>query len=349
MRVLVFSARPYDRRDLAQANAGGRHQIEFVDARLDAETLKLAAGFDAVCTFVNDPLDARTLAQLAAGGTRLAVLRCAGYNQVDVPAALGAGVTVLRVPAYSPHAVAEHAVALLLSLNRHLHRAYNRTRENDFRLDGLEGFDLYRKTVGVVGAGRIGAVFARIMAGFGCRVLVHDPLGLPPGLASDAIVASELAPLLAQSDIVSLHCPLTPQTRHLIDERALAQLRHGMMLINTSRGGLLDTTAVIEALKSGRVGALGLDVYEQEGDLFFEDLSSQIVTDDVFQRLLTFPNVIVTGHQAFFTREALAAIAQTTIANLDDYAAGRAGSSANRVDEALLRPAPAATPPNTLH
>lgn len=339
MRVLVYSARSYDRRDLSAANARHGHELEFVEARLAPETVPLAAGFPAICTFVNDTLGADTLVRLKVGGTGLVALRCAGYNQVDLPAAEACGMTLLRVPAYSPHAVAEHAVGLLLTLNRHLHRAYNRTRENDFRLEGLEGFDLHGKTVGVVGAGRIGAVFARIMLGFGCRVCIHDPLPVPAELLALGAVACPLDALLAHSDIISLHCPLTPATYHLIGAAALATMKPGVMLINTSRGGLLDTVAVNEALKFGHIGALGLDVYEQEGDLFFEDLSSRIVTDDVFQRLLTFPNVVITGHQAFFTREALAAIAETTLCNIDDYAAGRAALSSNRVDTSLLRPA----------
>ena len=336
MRLIVYSARRHDIRDLSAANAAQAHELEFVEARLGPETAKLAEGFEAVCAFVNDRLDAAVLDKLASAGIRLVVLRCAGYNQVDLNAADRLGMCVLRVPAYSPHAVAEHAVGLVLTLNRHLHRAYNRTRENDFRLDGLEGFDLFGKTVGVIGAGRIGAVFARIMLGFGCHVLVHDAVGAPPALLQLGAIENPLAELLAQSDIVSLHCPLTPQTKHLIDASALASMKPGVMLINTSRGGLLDTTAVIAALKNGHVGSLGLDVYEQEGDLFFEDLSSTIVADDVFQRLLTFPNVVVTGHQAFFTREALAAIAATTMANLDDFAAGRAAMSPNRVDLSLV-------------
>ncbi|EIT70964.1 MULTISPECIES: 2-hydroxyacid dehydrogenase [Hydrocarboniphaga] len=337
MRVIVYSAHRHDIRDLSAANSAQAHAFEFFEARLGVDTARLAEGFDAVCTFVNDSLDAVVLGKLAKAGIRLVALRCAGYNQVDLDAAQRLGLCVLRVPAYSPHAVAEHAVGLVLTLNRHLHRAYNRTRENDFRLDGLEGFDLFGKTVGVIGVGRIGAVFARIMLGFGCRVLVHDAFTVPADLLQLGARQSPLAELLAQSDIVSLHCPLTPQTHHLIDASALSTMKPGVMLINTSRGGLLDTTAVIAALKEGRVGFLGLDVYEQEGDLFFEDLSSTIVADDVFQRLLTFPNVVVTGHQAFFTREALAAIATTTIANLDDFAAGRATTSPNRVDLGLVR------------
>ncbi|NKF22443.1 2-hydroxyacid dehydrogenase [Solimonas marina] len=332
MRVLFFSARPYDRRSFAAAN--GRHELVFTETRLSAQTAGLAASYPAICTFVNDRLDAETLAALAAGGLRYVALRCAGFNQVDLRAAERLGIEVARVPAYSPYAVAEYAVGLLLTLNRKFHRAYNRVRENNFLLDGLEGFDLHGKTVGVVGAGRIGAVFANIMLGFGCRVLVHDPHSDDAALRAAGAQFVGLDTLLAQAQIVSLHCPLTPETHHLIDAAALARMQHGAMLINTSRGGLLDTAAVVGALKSGRLGALGLDVYEQEGDLFFEDLSSTIVEDDVFQRLLTFPNVVVTGHQAFFTQEALAAIARTTLVNLDDFAAGR--PCPNRLTAAAL-------------
>ncbi|WP_028079350.1 2-hydroxyacid dehydrogenase [Solimonas soli] len=333
MRVLFFSAREYDRRSFSAA--GGAHDCVFVEARLSAQTAALAAGYPAICTFVNDVLDAPALQRLAALGVRHVALRCAGFNQVDLRAAERCGIAIARVPAYSPHAVAEHAVGLILTLNRKFHRAYNRVRENNFLLDGLEGFDLYGKTVGVVGAGRIGAVFARIMLGFGCRVLVHDPLAQDGALRSAGAAFAALDEVLAMSDIVSLHCPLTPRSQHLINATSLARMKHGAMLINTSRGGLLDTPAVITALKSGQLGALGLDVYEQEGDLFFEDLSSTIVGDDVFQRLLTFPNVVITGHQAFFTQEALAAIASATLANLDDFEAGR--PCANRLTAALLR------------
>jgi D-lactate dehydrogenase len=333
MRLLVFSARDYDRRylDLANHARAEPHAIDYTDAHLSADTAALAAGYEAVCVFVNDRLDADVLARLHRGGTRLLLLRCAGFNQLDVPAAIAQGMQIARVPAYSPHAVAEHAVALLLSLNRHLHRAFNRTRENDFRLDGLEGFDLYGKTVGVIGAGRIGAAFAGIMLGFGCRVCIHDPLPLPADLLARGATATTLPDLLAASDVISLHCPLTPATHHLIDRRALSQMRAGVTLINTSRGGLLDTRAVIAALKAGRIGALGLDVYEQEEQLFFDDHSSSVVTDDVLQRLLTFPNVVVTGHQGFFTREALATIAETTLRNLDDYASGQLALRPNRL------------------
>jgi D-lactate dehydrogenase len=337
MRMLVFSTQSYDRVALDRANAGFGHALEYLETRLDRHTATLARGAPAVCVFVNDVLDAETLALLYEGGTRLIALRCAGYNQVDLRAADALELTVVRVPAYSPHAVAEHAVALILCLDRKLHRAYNRVRENNFRLDGLEGFDLFGKTIGVIGTGRIGSVFARIMLGFGCRVLACDAAGVDAALLQAGVEARALSPLLADSDIVSLHCPLTPDTYHLIDESALSAMRPGAMLINTSRGGLLDTAAVVRALKQGQLGALGLDVYEQEGDLFFEDLSDRIVPDDVFQRLLTFPNVLITGHQAFLTREALTAIAVTTLQNVRDFEAGVA--CANRITSALLQPA----------
>lgn len=335
MRILFFSAREYDRRAFEAANAG-RHELRFVEARLSPETWALADGHAALCTFVNDTLDAPALRELARRGVQLIALRCAGFNQVDLRAAEDCGLTVVRVPEYSPYAVAEHATGLILTLNRKFHRAYNRVRENNFLLDGLEGFDMRGKTVGVVGTGRIGRVFAHILRGFGCRILASDPFPAQ-ALVDEGARYVELAELLHESDIVSLHCPLTPDSHHLIDAAALARMKRGAMLINTSRGGLLDTEAVIRALKSGQLGALGLDVYEQEGDLFFEDLSSTVVADDVFQRLLTFPNVVITGHQAFFTREALAAIAATTLANVDDVAQGR--PCANRLTPALLRPA----------
>jgi D-lactate dehydrogenase len=336
MRVLFFNARSYDRRDFLAANERFGHELEFVEARLTPLTAPLARGYAAVCTFVNDVLDEATLEILAAGGTRLIALRCAGFNQVDLPSAARLGFTVLRVPAYSPHAVAEHAVGLILTLDRKFHRAYARVRDNNFLLDGLEGFDLFGKTVGVVGTGRIGRVFAGIMLGFGCRVCACDIVE-DPDLVARGVQYLGFDALLGEADILSLHCPLTPESHHLIDAAALARMKPGAMLINTSRGGLLDTAAVIAALKARHLGALGLDVYEQEGDLFFEDLSNTVVDDDLFQRLLTFPNVVITGHQAFFTREALQAIAETTLANIADFAAGR--PSANAVTAALVQPA----------
>lgn len=319
MRVVMYSTKAYDRQFFGGAGRSGL-DFTFLAPRLDEHTAVLAADHEAVCCFVNDSLNEAVLRILAGLGIKLIALRCAGFNNVDLAVARELGLLVCRVPDYSPYAVAEHTVALILDLNRHLHRAYNRVRENDFSLDGLLGFDLHGKTVGVIGAGKIGMVFVRIMLGFGCRVRVHDPMlvtELPHGAT-----AVSLAQLLTESDIISLHCPLTPQTRYLINADTLAVMKRGVMLINTSRGALVDTRAVILGLKSGHIGYLGLDVYEEEADLFFEDMSNLLVQDDVFMRLLTFPNVTITGHQAFFTREALTAIAETTIANLRAWHGG---------------------------
>ena len=321
MRVAVFSVKPYDRQWLEQSNRG-RHELAFFEPRLTAETAKLAEGFDAICVFVNDKVDKTVLEALAPNGLRVVALRCAGFNNVDLAAAKRLGVTVVRVPAYSPHAVAEHAVGLILALNRQLHRAHQRVREGNFSLDGLLGFDLHQKHVGVIGTGKIGRVVLAILKGFGCELFAYDPQPHPEAVELGARYV-ELPELLETSDIVSLHCPLTPQTHHLIDRDALARMKQGVMLINTSRGAIIDTAAVIDALKSQRLGSLGIDVYEEEADLFFEDLSNVVIDDDVFARLLTFPNVLVTGHQAFFTREALTQIAETTLANLDDIEGGR--------------------------
>ncbi len=318
MQVAVFSTKPYDRAFLQAANRARAtpHRLVFLEPRLSAETALLADGAAAVCLFVNDLADAPVLERLAAQGVRFVALRCAGFNNVDLAAASRLGIRIARVPAYSPESVAEHTVAMMLALNRRIHRAHARVREGNFALDGLLGFDMKGRTVGLIGTGRIGAALARILAGFGCRVLAHDP-------RPDAALPVEfvtLEELLAQSHIISIHCPLTPATRHLIDARAVARMRPGVMLVNTSRGAIVDTRAAIEGLKSGRIGLLGLDVYEEEGDLFFEDLSGQVLQDDVFARLLTFPNVLITAHQAFFTEDALAAIAETTLGNLDAFA-----------------------------
>jgi len=322
MKVAVFSTKSYDRTFLEAANVGGKHDLVFFEPRLNLETSVLAAGFPAVCAFVNDSLDAKTLLSIAEKGVRLLALRSAGFNHVDLAAARDLDLTLLRVPAYSPYAVAEHAVALILSLNRRIHRAYNRVREGNFALDGLLGFDLHGKTVGIVGTGRIGAITAQILYGFGCRLVGYDVYQNPDCLALGMEYVA-LPELFAASDIVSLHCPLIPETYHLIGAEAIGQMKPGMMLINTSRGQLIDTKAVTKALKSGIIGYLGLDVYEQETDLFFEDLSNHVIQDDVFQRLLTFPNVLITGHQAFFTEEALKNIAETTIGNITDFEQGR--------------------------
>lgn len=321
MRVTVYSTRPYDRRFLDAANAApdAGHELLYLETRLDAHTASAAAGSQAVCAFVNDRLDTEVLQRLHALGVRLVALRSAGFNHVDLEEAARLGMAVGRVPEYSPYAVAEHTAALLLSLNRKIHRAYARVREGNFGLDGLLGFDLHGRTVGVVGTGKIGECFARIMAGFGCRLLASDLRPNPDCIALGATYLA-LPELLAQSDIVSLHCPLTPQTRHLIDAEALSAMKRGAVLINTSRGAVIDTRAVIAALKAGALGGLGIDVYEEEADLFFRDLSAEVIQDDVFARLLTFPNVLVTAHQAFFTEDALRAIAETTLANVRAFA-----------------------------
>ena len=322
MRVAVFSAQPYDEEYLTDANAG-RHDLRFFQPRLTVDTVPLAAGSPAVCAFVNDHLDAPVLEGLVAGGVRHVALRSAGFNHVDLTAAARLGLRVARVPGYSPHSVAEHCVGMVLALNRKIHRAYNRVREGNFALQGLLGFDLHGRTVGVVGTGLIGATFARCMLGFGCEVVAADPFP-DEALRGAGVEYLPVEDLLARADVVSLHCPLTPETHHLIDARRVALMREGVMLINTSRGALIDTSAVIDGLKSGRIGHLGLDVYEEEDDLFFQDLSDRVLQDDVFSRLLTFPNVLITGHQAFFTSDALTNIAATTIANLTAMELGTA-------------------------
>jgi D-lactate dehydrogenase len=334
MNVAVFSTRSYDRQFLEPAFARAGHEPTFFVPRLTTETAPLAAGFEAVCVFVTDALDRAVLERLAAGGTRLVALRSAGFNNVDLAAADQLRIAVVRVPAYSPHAVAEYAVGLMLALNRKIHRAVSRAREGNFALEGLLGFDFYGRTAGIVGTGQIGAVVARILHGFGCRLLAHDLRPNPVCVELGARYCP-LDELFAGSDIITLHCPLTPETHHLIDDEAISRMRPGVMLINTSRGAVVDTRAVITALKSGQIGALGLDVYEEEADLFFQDLSDRVLQDDVLARLLTFPNVIVTGHQAFFTREALERIAQTTAENLSDVAAGRECPNAIDVRKAV--------------
>lgn len=321
MKTAVFSTKPYDRRFLEAANPGHGHELAFFEPRLTLETAPLAAEHEAVCVFVNDRLDRSVLQRLAEGSTRVIALRSAGFNHVDLMAARDLDLTVVRVPAYSPYAVAEHAAGLVLALNRKLHRAFNRVREGNFALHGLLGFDLHGRTVGIIGTGKIGAAFARIMAGFGCRLLAFDPEPSPE-CENLGVEYVGLIDLFASSDIIALHCPLNPHTHHLIGAAAIERMRRGVMLINTSRGGLIDTQAVIAGLKSGDIGYLGLDVYEEEADLFFEDLSGKVLRDDVFVRLLTFPNVLITGHQGFFTAEALERIAATTLGNITAFATG---------------------------
>lgn len=320
MKVAVFSTKPHDKAFLNAAHDGSRHSLDFFEAHLASDTAPLAQGADAVCVFVNDTVDADVVGKLSAMGVRLIALRSAGFNHVDLKAAEAAGIAIARVPAYSPHAVAEHAAALIMTLNRNTHRAFNRVREGNFALEGLMGMDLHGKTVGVVGTGQIGTVMARIMTGFGCTILAFDPFPNDACLRM-GVSYVDMPSLLGASDIVSLQCPLTPETHHLIDDDAIAAMKTGAMLINTSRGAVVDTRALIRGLKSGQIGSVGLDVYEEEAGLFFEDLSNRIIPDDVFARLLTFPNVLITGHQGFFTREALTAIADTTIANITDFEA----------------------------
>lgn len=330
MKVMVFSARPYDQSVLEEVN-DRRHDLHFTSVALTEQTAAMAAGFPAVCGFVNDRFDAPVVEALADGGARLVTVRSTGFNNVDLAAAERCGVTVTRVGRYSPYSVAEFVVALIQTLNRKVHKAYLRAREDYFLLDGLLGFDLHGKTVGIVGTGKIGEVLATIMHGFGCRLLGYD-LHENAACRALGLAYHPLDEVLAASDIVSLHVPLTPDTMHLINRRSLGLMKPGAMLINTGRGALIDTRALIEALKSRHLGSAGLDVYEEEEGIFFHDLSAIGVTDDVFARLLTFPNVIVTGHQGFFTVEALRDIATATIANISDFEAG--ASNANTLTKA---------------
>lgn len=327
MKIAVFSSKPHDREFLQS----GSHEFTFLEPRLDATTGELARGFDGVCLFVNDTADAPAIDALADAGCRLIALRCAGFNNVDLHAAARRGIVVCRVPEYSPHAVAEHAVGLLLALNRKIHRAHSRVREGDFSIKGLMGFDLHGKTAGVIGTGRIGAAFARIMLGFGCRVLAFDPRP-DPALTGLGVEYRDLPSLLESSDVLSLHCPLTPETLHLIRAETIARMKPGVFLINTSRGKLVNTPDAVRALKQGRLGALGIDVYEEESGVFFENLSDTIIADDVLMRLTTFPNVLITSHQGFLTREAVENIAATTLANIDEFAS--TGNCTRRVHPA---------------
>ncbi|WP_035055908.1 2-hydroxyacid dehydrogenase [Andreprevotia chitinilytica] len=324
MRIAVFDSKPYDQQSLNHANADHGHELVFFDDRLNRQTVPLATGFDVVCPFVNDRLDATTIAVLARLGVGHIALRCAGYNGVDLAAAKEHGIVVTRVPAYSPEAVAEHVFALLLTLIRKTHRAYNRVRDGNFSLDGLEGINLSGRTFGVVGAGKIGRAAIRIARGFGMQVLAYDR-------SPDRSFETELgcrfvtqAELLAQADVISLHAPLFPETRHMISAESLATMKPGAIIINTSRGGLIDSAALIDALKDGKLGGVGLDVYEYEEGVFFEDLSGQALQDDMLARLTTFPNVVITSHQGYLTREALTNIADTVIENVRAFAAGEA-------------------------
>lgn len=320
MNITFYSTQPYDKTYFDQFNT--KHKLHYVESRLDEHTVDLAAGSEAVCLFVNDRATAVCMKRFAELGVRLIALRCAGFNNIDLQAAKTWGITVVRVPAYSPHAIAEHAVALILTLNRKTHKAYNRVREGNFSLERLTGFDLFGKTVGVIGTGKIGAVFCDIMLGFGCRIWAYDTVENEL-LKAKGVQYCPLYMLLAGSDIVSLHCPLNDATRHLINAESLLTMKPGAMLINTGRGGLIDSKSLINALKSKHLGYLGIDVYEQEENLFSKDLTDTIIEDELILRLMTFPNVLITAHQAYLTNEALMNIAQTTLYNIDGFLSGK--------------------------
>lgn len=316
IKIAFYDTKSYDREAVLAAPGGAEMEWMFHDFRLTSETAATAAGADAVCVFVNDRLDRACLEKLAAAGVKRAALRCAGFNQVDLAAARELGITVTRVPAYSPHAVAEHTVALLMTLNRKIHRAYNRVREHNFSLAGLVGFDLHGKTVGIIGTGKIGRCTAQIFRGFGTRVLAHDPFPSADWAVQNGVSYVGLEALFEQADVVSLHLPLTAESHHLVNAGTLARMKQGAILLNTSRGKLVDTGAVIEALKTGQLGGVALDVYEEEEGIFFEDHSGHVLRDDTLALLLSLPGVLITSHQAFLTQEALSEIARVTVANL---------------------------------
>ncbi len=322
MKIAFFSTKPYDRRFFDEYNKEFGHEITYFETRLTRQTLKLGEGYECACVFVNDQLDASVLIALAAQGTRLVALRCAGFNNVDINSAKELGISVVRVPAYSPYAVAEHTVGLMLALNRKIYWANSRVREGNFSLDGLLGFDMRNQTVGLVGTGKIGECVARILHGFGCNIITYDKFRNPVCEKELGVKYVGRDELFAQSDIISLHCPLFADTYHLIDMDAIAKMKKGVMIINTSRGALIDSRAAVEGLKSEKIGYLGIDVYEEEEELFFEDKTFEIRTDDIFARLTTFPNVVITGHQAYFTEEAVSAIAKTTLENITAYENG---------------------------
>lgn len=337
MKIALFNSKPYDQHFFDLENNSFNHNIRYFETHLNASTASLAEGFEGVCAFVNDQIDRACLEVLAKIKTKIIALRCAGFNNVDLQAAQELGIHVVRVPEYSPHGVAEHALTLIQALNRKIYKAYNRVRESNFSLEGLLGFNLNSKTVGVIGSGKIGAVFCKIMLGFGCKVLAYD-VKSNEDLIKLGVDYVSLEKLYQESDIISLHCPLTPETHHLIDDSAINQMKEGVMLINTSRGALIDTVAIIKHLKSKKIASLGLDVYEEEGDLFFEDISDKILEDDIFARLLTFPNVLITGHQAFFTEEALRNIANTSLENFDHFE--KEGTCINEVTSTLINSKP---------
>jgi D-lactate dehydrogenase len=315
MKTIIFSTQDYERPFFEDLSEQYCHDLTYIEAQLTSDTASLAQDHECVCAFVNDDLGADNLQRLSEAGVKLIALRSAGFNHVDLEAANQHGLKVVRVPAYSPHAVAEHALCLMLALNRKVHRAYNRVREGNFALNGLMGFDMHGKTVGIIGTGKIGECVAEILKGFGCRLLGVDKVK-NPDCEKLGLEYTDLNSLFEAADIITLHCPLTPETEHMIDGKALQKMKPGVQIINTSRGGVVDTTAVIQGLKKEKIGSLGLDVYEEEGDFFFRNLSDKVIQDDQLARLLTFPNVIITGHQAFFTHEALRAIVDTTLSNI---------------------------------
>ena len=324
MKVAVFSAEPYDREFLNAANNNTKagHELIYFDTRLEPKTAALVHGCQGICAFVNDDLGQATLKVLADRGVKLIALRCTGFNNVDLSLAKELGIKVTRVTSYSPYSVAEFAAGMIQTLNRKIHKSYDRTREDNFSLKGLMGFDLHGRTVGIIGTGKIGMIFAQIVNGFGCNLLAYDLYPNSKFEAMDNAHYVELSELFANSDIISLHCPLTEENHHLINEKTIAQMKQGMMLINTSRGALIDTKAVIKGIKSGKIGHLGIDVYEDEKDIFFHDLSDTIIQDDTFQLLQSYPNVLITSHQAYFTENAMNDIANTTIENMTDFEQG---------------------------
>ncbi len=330
VRVAFFDAKPYEQRSFERQN-DGELGIRFFESRLGPSTARLAAGFPVVCAFVNDDIGADTIEQLAEGGVQLLAMRCAGYNNVDLEAAARSHISVVRVPAYSPYAVAEHAVALVLTLNRKTHRAYNRVREGNFSLKGLVGFDLRGRTAGIVGLGKIGRALADILHGFGMNLVAFDAYPDHAYAERVGLRFVSLDELIETSDVISLHAPLTPETHHMINADRIARMKPGAMLINTSRGGLVNAAALIDGLKRGHIGAAGLDVYEEETEYFFEDRSDRVITDDLLARLMTFPNVLVTSHQGFLTNEALGNIAQTTLDNIAEFVEGKRGQALTNV------------------
>ena len=318
MNIALFSAKSYDREFFDSCPGLINHSITYFDVSLNPHTVNLANGFDAICVFVNDTVDRNTIVKLLEMNVRVVALRCAGFNNVDLKSAEELGLTIVRVPAYSPQAVAEHAVAMIMTLNRQTHRAFNRVREGNFSIEHLTGFNLYGKTIGVIGTGLIGTCFCNIMIGFGCNVIAYDILENKQ-LINKGVIYKPLESIFNESDIISLHCPLNESTAHLINAQSIDQMKNGVMMINTSRGGLLDSKAAISGLKTGKLGYLGIDVYEQEASLFFKDLSGIIMQDEVMARLMSFPNVLITGHMGFFTKEALTEISHITLQNLNDY------------------------------